>query len=215
MKTEAFAGAAPSAPIVQLMGESGEVEDARLLRARAFAEPLLTDQLLDTGEDALVHADGVAAILQAIGAAPSMRAAAYLVYAGDYLSKPEEVVTKAFGASNASLVMHTRKLVQIQRAARDAKVGVEHKAQQTERVCKMLLAFSRDRARLRWRESRCRCLRRWPIGLEFGKSSGKLKTWRFGFLSRKNTKPSQVCSTKNASSASWTWLSFEVSLNRI
>ncbi len=144
MKTEPFAGAAPSAPIVQLVGHSGEVEDAQLLRARAFAEPLLTDQTLDTGEDALVHADGVAAILQAIGAAPSMRAAAYLVYAGDYLSKPEEVVTKAFGASHASLVMHTRKLVQIQRAARDAKVGVEHKAQQTERVRKMLLAFSRD-----------------------------------------------------------------------
>jgi GTP pyrophosphokinase len=144
MKTEALAATSSTAPIVQLMGESGAVEDAQLLRARAFAEPLLTDQTLDTGEDALVHADGVAAILQAIGAAPSMRAAAYLVYAGDYLSKPEEVVTKAFGASNASLVMHTRKLVQIQRAARDAKVGVEHKAQQTERVRKMLLAFSRD-----------------------------------------------------------------------
>jgi GTP pyrophosphokinase len=144
MKTDVFAGAATTAPIVQLMGDSGEIEEAQMLRARAFAEPLLTDQTLDTGEDALVHADGVAAILQAIGAAPSMRAAAYLVYAGDYLSKPEEVVTKAFGASHASLVMHTRKLVQIQRAARDAKVGVEHKAQQTERVRKMLLAFSRD-----------------------------------------------------------------------
>ena len=148
MKTEAPAATASTAPIVQLMGNSSEVEDAQLLRARAFAEPLLTDQLLDTGEDALAHADGVAAILRAIGAAPSMRAAAYLVYAGDYLSKPEEVVTKAFGASHASLVMHTRKLVQIQRAARDAKVGDEqnkqHKAQQTERVRKMLLAFSRD-----------------------------------------------------------------------
>ena len=144
MKTELTAVAATAAPIVQLMGDSAEVEETQLLRARAFAEPLLTEQLLDTGEDVLVHADGVAAILQAIGAAPSMRAAAYLVYAGDYLSKPEEVVTKAFGASNASLVMHTRKLVQIQRAARDAKVGVEHNAQQTERVRKMLLAFSSD-----------------------------------------------------------------------
>ena len=144
MKTELTAVAATAAPIVQLMGDSAEIEETQLLRARAFAEPLLTEQLLDTGEDVLVHADGVAAILQAIGAAPSMRAAAYLVYAGDYLSKPEEVVTKAFGASNASLVMHTRKLVQIQRAARDAKVGVEHNAQQTERVRKMLLAFSSD-----------------------------------------------------------------------
>ena len=159
MKTEAAALAralGSPAPIVQLMtdagadagaggdADGGADEAAQLLRARAFAEPLLTNQTLDTGEDALAHADGVAAILQAIGAAPSMRAAVYLVYAGDYLSKPEEAVTKAFGASSASLVMHTRKLVQIQRAARDAVVGLEHKAQQTERVRKMLLAFSRD-----------------------------------------------------------------------
>ena len=115
-----------------------------LQRARAFAEPLLAGQRLDTGEDALGHADGVAAILQAIGASPAMRAAAYLVYAGDYLQRPEEVVAKAFGDSYASLVQLTRKLVQIQRAARDAQVGAEQRAQQTERVRKMLLAFSRD-----------------------------------------------------------------------
>jgi GTP pyrophosphokinase len=86
----------------------------------------------------------VAAILRDIGAAPSMRAAAYLVYAGDYLQRPEEVVTKAFGESFSSLVSHTRKLVQIQRAARAAQVGDEQRTQQTERVRKMLLAFSRD-----------------------------------------------------------------------
>src|SRR5678815_3028434 len=73
-----------------------------------------------------------------------MRAAAYLVYAGDFLHKPEEVVAKAFGTSHASLVAHTRKLVQIQRAAREAKVGEDQRALQTERVRKMLLAFSRD-----------------------------------------------------------------------
>ena len=115
-----------------------------LQRARAFAEPLLAGQRLDTGEDALGHADGVAAILQAIGASPAMRAAAYLVYAGDYLQRPEEVVAKAFGAHYASLVQLTRKLMQIQRAAREAQVGAELRAQQTERVRKMLLAFSRD-----------------------------------------------------------------------
>ena len=73
-----------------------------------------------------------------------MRAAAYLVYAGDYLQRPEEVVAKAFGESYASLVSHTRKLVQIQRAAREAQVETQRRAQQTERVRKMLLAFSRD-----------------------------------------------------------------------
>ena len=133
-----------AAPIVQLVDEHLADEAAQLVRARAFAEPLLAGQALDTGEDALAHADGVAAILKGIGAAPSMRAAAYLVYAGDFLSKPEEVVAKAFGASHASLVAHTRKLVQIQRAAREAKVGEDQRALQTERVRKMLLAFSRD-----------------------------------------------------------------------
>ena len=113
-------------------------------RARSFAEPLLAGQQLDTGEDALAHADGVAAILQGIGAAPSMRAAVYLVYAGDYLQRPEEVVSKAFGQSYAGLVSHTRKLVQIQRSARDAQVGAQRRALQTERVRKMLLAFASD-----------------------------------------------------------------------
>ena len=142
-----------AAPIVELIDADPDQQDpasegtdneAQVLRARAFSEPLLVGRLLDTGEGALAHADAVAAILQGIGAAPSMRAAAYLVYAGDYLNKPEEVVTKAFGASHASLVVNTRKLVQIQRAAREAQVGPEQRAQQTERVRKMLLAFSRD-----------------------------------------------------------------------
>ena len=133
---------AEASPIVRL-ADAGHDADA-LRRARAFAEPLLTGQRLDTGEDALAHADGVAAILQGIGAAPSMRAAAYLVYAGDYLQRPEEVVSKAFGASYAGLVSHTRKLVQIQRSARDAQVEVQRRALQTERVRKMLLAFASD-----------------------------------------------------------------------
>ena len=130
-----------------LPGADPQVEGAPLLpvaRARAFAEPLLRGQPLDTGEDALAHADGVAALLAGVGAAPAMQAAAYLVYAGDFLNKPEEIVTKAFGESYASLVTHTRKLVQIQRAAREALVEEEQRQQQTERVRKMLLAFSRD-----------------------------------------------------------------------
>ena len=117
---------------------------AALLRARAFAQPLLTDRLLDTGEPALGHAEGVVAILAEIGAGPAIQVAAYLVYAGDFLQRPEEVVAKAFGPDYAGLVAHTRRLVQIQRAAREALVESEQRAQQTERVRKMLLAFSRD-----------------------------------------------------------------------
>lgn len=138
---------AQAAPIVALLDtpEGGLPSEALpFARARAFAEPLLAGQPLDTGEDALAHADGVAAILAGIGAAPTMQAASYLVYAGEYLHKPEEIVAKAFGESYASLVLHTRRLVQIQRAAREARVEDERRGEQTERVRKMLLAFSRD-----------------------------------------------------------------------
>ena len=144
MKPAAVAAPEGAAAIVHLASVADEPGIDPVQRARAFAEPLLAAQVLDTGEDALGHADGVAAVLRGIGAAPALCAAAYLVYAGDYLQRPEEMVRKAFGESFASLVSLTRKLVQIQRAARTAQVGPEQRAQQTERVRKMLLAFSRD-----------------------------------------------------------------------
>ncbi len=149
MKTgTATAANADTAPILLTAQAPPTAADAPgqdpLQRARAFAEPLLAGQRFDTGEDALAHADGVCAILQAIGAAPSMQAAAYLVYAGDYLQRPEEVVAKSFGESDAALVAATRRLVQIQRAARSAQVEAQRRAEQIERVRKMLLAFSRD-----------------------------------------------------------------------
>jgi GTP pyrophosphokinase len=150
---------AAHAPIVELAemspadGQEGAPADklasagALLDRARTFAEPLLCAQRFDTGEDALQHADGVSFILQGIGAPPSLRAAAYLVYASEYLNQPEDVIQRAFGADAASLVAHTRKLVLVQRNARDA-LGDEADgplaAEQVERIRKMLLAFSRD-----------------------------------------------------------------------
>lgn len=144
MKTLADGALQGAAAIVHLASVADESLADPVQRARAFAEPLLTGQVLHTGEDALGHADGVAALLRQIGASPTLCAAAYLVYAGDYLQRPEEVVRKAFGDSYASLVTLTRKLVQIQRAARAAQVGAGQRAGQTERVRKMLLAFSRD-----------------------------------------------------------------------
>jgi GTP pyrophosphokinase len=148
MKTGLMPEGAATAPIVALLDASTGHSNAEVLRARAFAEPLLAAETLDTGENALAHADGVAAILLGIGTAQELQAAAYLVYAADFLTKPEEVVAKAFGDSHASLVMHTRRLVQLQRAARSAKVQADKKSElmaaQTERVRKMLLAFSRD-----------------------------------------------------------------------
>ena len=136
--TEPHAGSEHDASDADALGADA------LVRARAFAQPLLVGRLLDTGEEAWSHAEGVAQILADLGATPAMQAAAYLVYAGDGLQRPIEVVTKAFGPSYASLVDLTRKLVKIQRAAREAQIGKEQRALQTERVRKMLLAFSRD-----------------------------------------------------------------------
>ncbi|MEY4766059.1 MAG: hypothetical protein RI907_2732 [Pseudomonadota bacterium] len=117
------------------------------LRARQFALPLLQGQRFDTGEDAMQHADGVHHILRGIGAPQALQAAAYLVYASEYLHQPEAVIERAFGADAAGLVEHTRKLVQVQRNARDA-LGDDGdgalSSEQVERIRKMLLAFSRD-----------------------------------------------------------------------
>jgi GTP pyrophosphokinase len=115
-----------------------------LARARAFAEPLIAGETLPTGENTLVHADAVAAILKTMGGSEAMQAASYLVYACVYLNKPEEVIAKAFGESYAALAMETNKLVRVQQQARGADSLLEDPRVQTENVRKMLLAFSRD-----------------------------------------------------------------------
>ncbi len=143
---ESFAQAAQAMPQADL--HQGQPTQAQpLVRARAFAEPLIAHETLDTGENILAHADAVAEILRSIGGSEAMQAASYLVYACDYLNKPQEVIAKAFGQSYASLAVETTKLVRVQRQARAA----EHSAHltagapaQTENVRKMLLAFSRD-----------------------------------------------------------------------
>ena len=125
-----------------------------LLRARAFAEPLIGSELLDTGENTLAHADAVCVILKTIGGSEVMQAATYLVYACEHLNKPLEVIAKSFGDNLAALAMETTKLVRVQRQARasqgsgtavtSAAPMAQTAAMQTENVRKMLLAFSRD-----------------------------------------------------------------------
>ncbi len=115
-----------------------------LTRARAFAQPLLMGATLDTGEDVLTHADAVAHILSVIGGSEAMQAACYLVYAAEYLQKPEEVIAKAFGPSYAELSIETSRLIRVQRMARATAADAQMAALQTENVRKMLLAFSRD-----------------------------------------------------------------------
>jgi GTP pyrophosphokinase len=154
-KTGAGPGASPIAPIARLANASLVTAAAdslpdqppALARARAFAEPLIAGETLDTGENILAHADAVAAILKAIGGSEEMQAATYLVHACPHLNKPQEVIAKAFGANFAALAIETNKLVNVQKQARaaDAKAQLtEDPAAQTENVRKMLLAFSRD-----------------------------------------------------------------------
>jgi GTP pyrophosphokinase len=128
--------------------------DQMLARARAFAEPLIASETLDTGENILSHADAVAGILRIIGGSEAMQAACYLVYACEHLTKPQEVIAKAFGDNLATLAIETNKLVRVQSQARAVQVTdgrasapmpmAQTAAAQTENVRKMLLAFSRD-----------------------------------------------------------------------
>ena len=79
------AGASLIASTTQAPGEQpqalAKVVSQVVARARAFAEPLISSELLDTGENTLAHADAVAAILNTIGGSEAMQAASYLVYA--------------------------------------------------------------------------------------------------------------------------------------
>ena len=144
----------PTAPVIAATAQSLPEQADALARARAFAEPLLCSQELDTRENALAHADAVACILQKIGGSQAMQAASYLVYACDHLNKPHDVIAKAFGSNFADLAIETTKLVRVQRMARLAQQAASRAATpipmaqtvaaQTESVRKMLLAFSRD-----------------------------------------------------------------------
>jgi GTP pyrophosphokinase len=124
-----------------------ETAHQTLLRARQFAYPFLSGTPLDTGEDALAHADVVVDILRQIGAGDALLAAVYLGYSVTHLQKPEEILTKAFDASYASLAISTHRLVQLQRSTRAHRpedLNASLQAAQIERVRKMLLAFSKD-----------------------------------------------------------------------
>ncbi len=144
------AAGTPREPMPQLIAATAQVQPDQvgsLERALAFAEPLLTGETLETGENTLVHARGVCAILRDLGGSETMQAAAYLVYTCAHLNRPHEVIAKAFGDNLAELAVETTKLMRVQQQARDARASgqqVDDAATQTENVRKMLLAFSRD-----------------------------------------------------------------------
>ena len=150
----ALSSQAPSASLIDSTTQEPAEQAQALARARAFSEPLIASELLDTGENTLAHADAVAVILKTIGGSEAMQAASYLVYACDHLNKPHDVIAKAFGANFAALAMETTKLVRVQRQARTLQSAVNRSATpipmaqtaaaQTENVRRMLLAFSKD-----------------------------------------------------------------------
>ena len=147
--TGSTSAATPSgrASIVNATAASLPDQPDALARARAFAEPLIAFETLESGENTLAHADAVASILKSIGGSDAMQAATYLVYCCQHLARPQEVIAKAFGANYALLAIETTKLVNLQRQARasGAIAQLAHDtAAQTENVRKMLLAFSRD-----------------------------------------------------------------------
>ena len=133
-------------PLSAATADRTPVIENMLARARAFAEPLIADEKLDTGENTLAHADAVAAIVAKMGGSEAMQAASYLVYSCQHLNRPQEVIAKVFGDNFAALAVETTKLVRVQEQARTASQGhhIEGAGAQTENVRKMLLAFSRD-----------------------------------------------------------------------
>ena len=139
--------AAALAPVMQATAGTLPHQEQALARARAFAEPLLASEAMETGENTLAHADAVAAILRDIGGSEAMQAAIYLVHACVHLNRPQEVIAKAFGDNFATLAVETNKLMRVQQQAREAESVEQHvddAALQTENVRKMLLGFSRD-----------------------------------------------------------------------
>ena len=80
----------------------------------------IADELLDSGEGKLAHADAVAAILKSVGGSEAMQAASYLVYACEHLNRPQEVIAKAFGENFATLAVETTQLMRVQQQARVA-----------------------------------------------------------------------------------------------
>ena len=150
MKTASAPAGPAGVPVSGVVSAVNEAEPQAGMRerARAFAEPLLAGETTATGENLLTHADAVADILAGIGGAESIQAAAYLGYACAQLSRPEEVIGKAFGENFARLALETARLEQLQQRSRagraDQPTDSEQAGQQTEAVRKMLLAFSRD-----------------------------------------------------------------------
>jgi GTP pyrophosphokinase len=114
-------------------------------KARQLAQTLAGDHVLDTGENALAHADGVTQQLHELGADEAVQAVSYLIASWRALKDPEETTRKQFGAEIAALAADAYKLIIVQKTARVKEgLGAEQQAQHIELMRKMVLAFGQD-----------------------------------------------------------------------
>ncbi|MFZ5576663.1 MAG: RelA/SpoT family protein [Pseudomonadota bacterium] len=118
--------------------------DPRIDQARAYSLALIDKVVLETGESALEHADGVRTILCEMGADADAQAAAYLNLVVPQLAHPQDQLRKHFGEPLAALAVETRKLVEVSRMARGGPDEAELRRRHIELVRRLLLGFSRD-----------------------------------------------------------------------
>mgnify|MGYP006272545457 CR=1 FL=1 len=117
------------------------------IKASLFAEPLLQQARLHTGESLQAHAQGTVQVLKSLDASDELLAAVHLSAAARYLNKPREVLAKSFGPELSNLAMETHELMQLQRQTVQAALTQPNRngaSVQTENIRRMLLAFSRD-----------------------------------------------------------------------
>jgi GTP pyrophosphokinase len=123
-------------------------QGSALQRARAFALTLAAGLQLPTGENAVAHADGVAALLKEVGADDASQAVSYLLASWSALSDAEATIHKQFGSELGRLAASARKLVILQEAARGKQAAAnderKQQAAQIEQMRKLVLAFGED-----------------------------------------------------------------------
>ena len=112
------------ASIVQATADTLPHQPDVLAQARAFVQPLLASTSLPSGENTFAHAEGVARILAHIGSAANLQAAAYLAYAVEHLSRPQELIEQVFGKEFADLALESMRLMHLQRSQRMQRAGV-------------------------------------------------------------------------------------------
>lgn len=113
-------------------------------KARMFAKPLLGNLELPTGESIFSHALAVENLIGELDGTDEMKAAVYLAFTWEQLTKPKELLGLTFDAELAEFAMETHRIFWIQRHAlyEHAMSGKENF--QIENVRRMLLSFSRD-----------------------------------------------------------------------